>query len=125
MTSSELAAAVKMLRGLGAAQAQCALTVQADMCAPVVEAVGCYDLADLLRKISATDETDAHGPRTPDEWAEWGRHATPIADLRSGSRELCDTVAARLRTIAAGMTSQPFDGCTEILALARELDPSR
>lgn len=44
--------------------------------------------------------------------------------LRASGRELCSTVAAQLRLIIKGMTSQPFDGSLEMIALADQLDPS-
>lgn len=46
-----LALAVKLLRALGASQSQGSLVSQARDCAPVVEALGYYDLADHLRSL--------------------------------------------------------------------------
>lgn len=48
---SKLELAVKLLRQLGAHQSQGSLASQAGDCAPVVEALGYYDLADYLRNI--------------------------------------------------------------------------
>jgi hypothetical protein len=47
---SDLKMAVKLLRVLNAPQSQGSLMSQAEDCAPVVEALGYYDLADFLRR---------------------------------------------------------------------------
>lgn len=43
----------KLLLALDAGQSQAALTGQAADCAPIVEALGYYDLADHLRNLGA------------------------------------------------------------------------
>ena len=50
-SQGNLALAVRLLRALESYQSQGSLTSQAADCAPVVEALGYYDLADHLRRM--------------------------------------------------------------------------
>lgn len=45
-------------------------------------------------------------------------------ELTRADRRRPKAIAGRLRAIVDAMTSQPFDGSSEITALAEELDPS-
>lgn len=54
-TTGDLERAVKILRALEAGQSQGSLLSQASDCAPVVEALGYYDLADHLRRMGCDD----------------------------------------------------------------------
>lgn len=47
----DLDRAVRIIRALGPGQSQASLVSQALDCAPVVEALGYYDLADHLRRM--------------------------------------------------------------------------
>lgn len=50
-STGNLRLAVSLLRCLNTAQSQGSLASQASDCAPVVEALGYYDLADYLRRM--------------------------------------------------------------------------